>query len=100
MCFASIGESDEDALAVADAFIHDLGQHQVDGKRAMDVSATCVLGSVDTALSRLEAYARAGVEYLVVGVMPMERDAYLRNIEIIGSKLLPVLNREAASWSA
>jgi probable F420-dependent oxidoreductase len=99
LCFASIDDSDEAAFNSARAFINDLGNHQVDGKRPLDVAATCIVGSVESALSQVATYARSGVNYLILGIMPMERAAYLRNIEFIGANLLPVLTQEASSWS-
>ena len=73
--------------------MRDLASHRVDGSRTLDVSGTCVVGSVDTAVRRCREYADAGVDYMVFGIMQMEREAYLENIELLGAGVLPLLRK-------
>ena len=93
LCFASVRETDVEAGRVAAPFMRDLASHRVDGSRTLDVSGTCVVGSVDTAVRRCREYADAGVDYMVFGIMPMEREAYLENIELLGAGVLPLLRK-------
>lgn len=91
LCFVSVGETDGAARRVAAPFMRDLATHRVDGSRTLDVSGTCVVGSVNTVVERCREYAGAGVDYMVFGIMPMEREAYMENIQLLGAGVLPKL---------